>query len=374
MKEDIKSLEDLTNIYKAEYKIYLITSKYELFVNTFIDSFKKFEKVNVVELEKYDIIDALNRIRFKPLLYNRTVLLVRINNKAKKFISELISRIGLFGYGKVILTISDFKIKSELLKSKVFLVSNKICFIDFDRFNKSFLSDIILNYVFLRDKKFEAASLAQFIVNKIGNDVDKLIYYLESLVELSDGEVITRKDIVKYIPDNYQYKERVLYESLIDGKKTIPFKIIKDLLDEGKEPFNIFKGIEKFFINIYKAKLLLLKGYFLDGEALHIRKEKLERAGLIKQVTNKFLLTHDYKLNWYLRSARQLTLREIIYILTIIKKEHVSLKTGLIDEESLYKIVLLIKSRKEESGNNGKKDSSNIKGKRRYKRRLSNVN
>jgi len=372
MKEEITKLEDLMNIYSSDYKIYLISSRYELFTNIFIDNFKKFEKINVIEVEKYDIVDALNKIRFKPLLYSRTVLLIRVSNKTKKFISEIISRLGLFGYGKVILVVADFKVKVELLKSKVFLVSNKICFIDFDKYNKSFLSDIILDYVFSRGRKFESISISQLIVNKIGNDIDKLNQYLESLIELSDGETITRKDVAKYVPDSYQYKERALYESLIDAKKTIPFKLIKDLRDEGKEPFNIFKGIEKFFINVYKAKILLLKGYFLDGEAMNIRKEKLERIGLIKIVNDKFLLNKDFKLNWYLRSARQLTLREIIYILTVIKKEQVKLyKTMLINDESLYKIILLIKSR---SDSYGKKDSCNIKSKRYYKRRLSKVN
>lgn len=130
---------------------------------------------------------------------------------------------------------------------------------------------------------------------------------------------ILTKEVIKESIEEYSETD---FDKLIDSlvkvnRKTVPYKLLEEMLSEGISPLAILKTIRKHFIYIYQAKYLKLRGIMRTDDIEVERKKVYENEGIIFKDPDIWDLPKR-KRDKYLDDCEAISLKEIIYVLNII--------------------------------------------------------
>jgi len=139
----------------------------------------------------------------------------------------------------------------------------------------------------------------------------------------------------------------------------VTIKSLNDLLTE-KEPNNIMYGIERAFKYLFQAKVLKLKGIFMADDFFLKQREYFSKQNKVKlSKKDSVLRLSNRKLNDYLKLADEVTIKEILYIMFLIKGTWQSRGNyKFVSKDDLYILVLKILNRRND---NGQESFSNVK-------------
>ena len=326
------------------FKVVITTGNSEVFKNAVLDRLYASEKYI-----KYDVgnfREDIDKLYYKPILAKYWWVKInadRLTTPQQKRIAEYIKNPS--EHALMIINSMDYRYRRSLMKNRTVARSDSCAWIDFEYPGYSFLTQYVEGE--LKGKTIERRA-AHLFIKYISDNYDEYPTYLELLNSLPTNE-ITVRDVKDTVDDLSQYRTDTLLNTLVNlDRVTIPFKALKDILDEFS-PTYVLAGIKSYFRYLYEAKIYLKRGLLIsDGnierDKAYILKNKLQlpdsgkRKSLIK-------LPHKY-INNYLRAASRITMKEILYCLHIISAYRYA------DEEQIYKIVLLILNRRNEENIN----------------------
>lgn len=358
VRENKKYEEFINELEEVKYPIYLISGS---------PYWKKFiiDKMSKSLGRRPDNVDEnlkphLDKMRYKSLNKKKHFILFQSKSKRLKESDFKILR-EYFAEpsenGVLVIQLKDWNDKKLFLNSfRMIRKSARIKMIELDYTSDTFKSFHIKNMMEGTNIKFENDKLKNKVIRNLSLNLEELEDNIMTL-ESFEGAEITENDyntsIEKY-SDNTMDK---FYDSLtFANRKKVPYEILRELLDDGRQPNAILKGIYNHFTYLYQAKYLRVNG-ILRPHDIEDEKIKIYELNDIQFKSPNIWDISKKKRTKYLEDCEDITIKEIVKVLMLIEECYVVNRvdrngsisyTKYTNKERLIKLVISIMNRREE--------------------------
>lgn len=156
-------------------------------------------------------------------------------------------------------------------------------------------------------------------------NIDYALYNFENdlkkIIALSEGEVITEKDVIDGISDNIEHNVFKLVDSMTTNKKSNAFLLLNEMLLSGGSEYQIL-------------------GYMISQLELLLQVKELKNMGITEKGISKKLGVHEFRVRNAYKFATNFSEKDLRRILTDSFEADDRIKTGLLSASTALEMLI----------------------------------